>query len=139
MENFDTIAQKMTKRSGKFATIQVDPSVVGEFKEACESMPLSPSMSRVATGLVRWFSAQPEFVKTSVVAGIDSGLNSAYAKLLDELARQVRSGQRPEDPRFDWFRMLPRPNGRDGLSKPPAGTSPKPSREDARASRAKAK
>lgn len=97
MGELDKILEKMPKRKGKFATIQVDPSVVGEFKDACESMPLSPSMSRVATGLVKWFSNQPQFVKTAVVAGIDSGLNAEYARLLDELAKQVRAEKRPTD------------------------------------------
>ncbi len=79
---------EMVKR--KFGTIQVDPSVLDEFREACESMAQSPSMSRTATGLVRWFIRQEPHVKTAVIGGVDKGMESVYADALERLAREMR-------------------------------------------------
>jgi hypothetical protein len=92
-ENFATMPAVPKQRS----TIQVDPASLEAFRKACEAMPQSPKMSRVATGLVRWFARQSEAVKTAVISGTDAGLEGPYASLLRRLANELDAKARRPD------------------------------------------
>lgn len=70
-------------------TIQVDTETLRTFRDACDAMPQSPKMSRVAIGLCRWFSRRTELVKSAVISGIDEGMEHIYAKALRETADEL--------------------------------------------------
>lgn len=125
-------------------TIQVDTETLRTFRDACDAMPQSPKMSRVAIGLCRWFSRRTELVKSAVISGIDEGMERIYAQAMretaDELDRKAEAREKAgADPRFDRFTISQPPPGHDEPSTQPAGNPPKSSRVSAAASRAKAK
>jgi hypothetical protein len=83
-------------RKGKLSSIQVDKHVATRFKEICDAMPMSPSMARVAAGLVNWFGEQSNIVRTAVVSGVPDGMEHQFADALEALAETLRrrgSGQ----------------------------------------------
>jgi hypothetical protein len=77
-------------RRGKLSSIQVDQPVAARFKEICGEMPMSPSMSRVAAGLVDWFGRQSNVVRMALVGGVPAGLERPVADALEALAAELR-------------------------------------------------
>jgi hypothetical protein len=78
-------------RKGKLSSIQVEQPVAVKFKQICDSMPMSPSMARVAAGLVDWFGRQKNVVRMAIVGGVPEGTEHAFADALEALADQYRS------------------------------------------------
>lgn len=76
-------------------TIQIQASVHSKFSTACDNRAVGRSMSDTASRLIEWFSRQPEYIQTAILADVDRGMEAAYADALAKLADELRREGEP--------------------------------------------
>lgn len=98
-------------------TIQIIVSVHSRFAAACERRAIGRSMGDTANRLLDWFTRQPEYIQTAVLADVDKGMENAYADALQRMADGLRLPSVTED---DVDSIEPPPPD-DSIPPPPAG------------------
>ncbi len=78
------------KTKEKRPPVQVSLAAHEALKDLAERKPTSPSYFIMVSRLVEWFCKQDDAVRTTIIGGVDQGMEIHYADALRRMAQELR-------------------------------------------------